>query len=92
MMLVEMVVLEVNNTWEHVPLPFNKSIVGCQWVYTFQIEGTIDHYACILKILDMIKVRFFSNSKNHVSYFSRYGFYLSLASSLIRHKKCLPSS
>ena len=43
-MIEEMTALHANNTWELVPLPSGKSIVGCRWVYTVKVgpDGKID--------------------------------------------------
>ena len=45
-MLEEMAALDANNTWELVPLPTGKTILGCCWVYRVKIKpnGSIDHY------------------------------------------------
>jgi len=36
--------LENNGTWELVPLPPGKTIVGCRWVYTVKVgpNGKVD--------------------------------------------------
>ena len=38
--------LENNGTWELVPLPPGKTIVGCRWVYTVKVgpNGAIDRF------------------------------------------------
>jgi hypothetical protein len=41
-MLDEMVALQSNGTYEHVPLPCDKTIFGCRWVYTANV-GPNDH-------------------------------------------------
>lgn len=43
-MIDEMTALESNNTWELVPLPAGKSIVGCRWVFNVKVgpDGHID--------------------------------------------------
>jgi hypothetical protein len=43
-MELEMEALHQNATWELVPLPPNKQIVGCKWVYTvkFNIDGSLN--------------------------------------------------
>ena len=33
-MLEELTALEKNKTWDLVPYPLGKKIVGCKWVYT----------------------------------------------------------
>nr|KYP44997.1 hypothetical protein KK1_033458 [Cajanus cajan] len=45
-MLDEMDALQTSGTWELVPLPPNKSIVGCRWVYTMKVasNGSIDRF------------------------------------------------
>jgi hypothetical protein len=43
-MELEMKALHHNGTWELVPLPPNKKIVGCKWVYTvkFHLDGSVE--------------------------------------------------
>ena len=43
-MLDEMNVLQNNGTWELVPLPSRKSVVGCRWIFAIKVspDGTID--------------------------------------------------
>ena len=43
-MLDEMNALQNNETWELVPLPSRKSVVGCRWIFAIKVgsEGTID--------------------------------------------------
>ena len=43
-MLDEISVLQNSGTWELVPLPFGKSVVGCKWVFAIKVgpKGTID--------------------------------------------------
>ncbi|CAL2266781.1 unnamed protein product [Prunus armeniaca] len=45
-MNVEMKALQKNGTWEIVPQPEGKKLVGCRWVYTVKhkVDGTIDRY------------------------------------------------
>ncbi|CAL8163966.1 unnamed protein product [Prunus armeniaca] len=45
-MNVEMKALQKNGTWEIVPQPEGKKLVGCRWVYTVKHKayGTIDRY------------------------------------------------
>lgn len=40
----EMEALQKNATWELVPLPKGKKIVGCKWVFTVKLkeDGSID--------------------------------------------------
>ncbi|MCO5554559.1 hypothetical protein L7F22_008089 [Adiantum nelumboides] len=42
----EMVALDVNQTWELVPLPEGKKVIGCKWVYKVKhkADGTIERY------------------------------------------------
>ncbi|MCO5587550.1 hypothetical protein L7F22_041500 [Adiantum nelumboides] len=42
----EMDVLDVNQTWEVVPLPEGKKAIGCKWVYKVKhkVDGTIERY------------------------------------------------
>jgi len=43
-MLDELCALQNNGTWNLVPLPPGKSVVGFQWVFTIKVEpeGTVD--------------------------------------------------
>lgn len=45
-MVEEMTALHSNNTWDIVPLPPDKTTVGCRWVYTVKIgpDGQIDRF------------------------------------------------
>ena len=45
-MEVELKATEANNTWNIVPLPIDKNIVGCQWIYKIKhkVDGTVEHY------------------------------------------------
>jgi hypothetical protein len=45
-MEVEMDALHQNATWELVPLPPGKEIVGCKWVYPmkFNPNGSLDWF------------------------------------------------
>ena len=40
----EMNALQNNGTWELVPLPSRKSVVGCRWIFAIKVghDGTID--------------------------------------------------
>ena len=42
-MLDEMNALQNNGTWELVPLPSRKSVVGCRWIFAIKVgpDGTI---------------------------------------------------
>ncbi|MCO5551967.1 hypothetical protein L7F22_005474 [Adiantum nelumboides] len=42
----EMAALDVNQTWELVPLPKGKKAIGCKWVYKVKhkVDGTIERY------------------------------------------------
>ena len=42
--LNEMNALQDNGTWELVPLPSRKSVVGCRWIFAIKVgpDGTID--------------------------------------------------
>ncbi|MCO5601941.1 hypothetical protein L7F22_056067 [Adiantum nelumboides] len=42
----EMASLDVNQTWELVPLPEGKKAIGCKWVYKVKhkVDGTIERY------------------------------------------------
>jgi len=44
-MLDEMNALQNNGTWELVPLPSWKFVVGCRWIFAIKVgfDGTIDH-------------------------------------------------
>ena len=43
-MIDEMITLESNQTWELVPPPLGKSIVGCRWVFNVKVgpDGQVD--------------------------------------------------
>ena len=45
-MLEELAALEKNDTWELVPSPPGKKVVGCKWVYTVKQnpEGKVERY------------------------------------------------
>jgi histone deacetylase 1/2 len=45
-MVVEYDSLMKNNTWNLVPLPLGKDLVGCKWIYKtkFIVEGHIEKY------------------------------------------------
>lgn len=45
-MSIELAALEANQTWEIVPLPANKKVVGCKWLYKVKYlsDGKIDRY------------------------------------------------
>ena len=45
-MLEELAALEKNNTWDLVPFPIGKKVVGCKWVYTVKQNpnGKIERY------------------------------------------------
>ncbi|GAU27876.1 hypothetical protein TSUD_159700 [Trifolium subterraneum] len=45
-MIDEMCALQSSGTWELVPLPPGKSLVGCRWVYTVKVgpDGKIDRF------------------------------------------------
>ncbi|KAI5335126.1 hypothetical protein L3X38_025259 [Prunus dulcis] len=45
-MNVEMDALNKNKTWDLVPLPRGKKVVGCKWVFTLKhkADGSIDRY------------------------------------------------
>lgn len=42
----EIEALEKNSTWDLVPLPNEKKVVGCRWVFTVKhkTDGSIDRY------------------------------------------------
>ncbi|MCO5552926.1 hypothetical protein L7F22_006445 [Adiantum nelumboides] len=42
----EVATLDVNQTWELVPLPEDKKAIGCKWVYKVKLkaDGTIERY------------------------------------------------
>jgi hypothetical protein len=42
----EIIALEQNHTWDLVLLPYNKSVIGCKWVYKvkFQVDGKVERY------------------------------------------------
>lgn len=37
-MQAELQALERNNTWDLVPLPPGKKVIGCQWVYKVKLK------------------------------------------------------
>ena len=41
-MIADMQALESSHTWELVPLPSRKKVVGCRWVYAIKV-GFDDH-------------------------------------------------
>ena len=45
-MIDEMRALQSSGTWELVPLPPGKSLVGCRWLYTVKVDldGKIDRF------------------------------------------------
>ena len=45
-MLEELAALEKNDTWELVPSPPRKKVVGCKWIYTVKQnpEGKVERY------------------------------------------------
>jgi len=42
----EIIALEKNHIWDLVLLPYNKSVIGCKWVYKvkFQADGKVERY------------------------------------------------
>ena len=42
----EMVALDANETWDLVPLPKGKNVIGCKWVYKVKhnVDGSISRY------------------------------------------------
>lgn len=52
-MNVELEALEVNQTWEVMPLPPNRKSIGCKWIYKtkFKADGSIEKYKARLVIL-----------------------------------------
>lgn len=45
-MVKEMKALRKNNTWELVPLPKGKRLVGCKWVFIvkYKLDGLVERY------------------------------------------------
>lgn len=45
-MNVELTALAQNHTWELVPLPGGKNLIGCKWVYKVKThsEGSLEQY------------------------------------------------
>ena len=45
-MLEELAALEKNKTWDLVPLPIGKKVVGCKWVFTVKQnpDGKVERY------------------------------------------------
>jgi hypothetical protein len=46
----ELSALHKTNTWDLVPLPPGKSVVGCRWVYKIKTnsDGSIEWYKAML--------------------------------------------
>ncbi|BFG30986.1 hypothetical protein CerSpe_172600 [Prunus speciosa] len=44
--------LQKNGTWELVPLPHGKKILGCRWIYTVKLkaDGSIERYKARLVV------------------------------------------
>ena len=42
----EIIAFEQNQTWDLVLLPYNKSAIGCKWIYKvkFQADGKVERY------------------------------------------------
>ena len=42
----EMAALHVNKTWDLVPLPKEKNIIGCKWIYKVKhnADGSVSRY------------------------------------------------
>ena len=42
----EMVALGANHTWELMPLPHDKKVIGCKWVYKVKhnVDGSVSRY------------------------------------------------
>jgi Reverse transcriptase (RNA-dependent DNA polymerase) len=49
-MFEEMRALVKNDTWDMVPIPSRKNIMGCKWVYSVKhtFEGKVDRFKAIL--------------------------------------------
>ena len=45
-MQTELKAMETNRTWSIVPLPLNKNIVGCRWIYKIKhkVDGYVERY------------------------------------------------
>jgi len=45
-MVAEIVDLEQNHAWSTIPLPPNKKVVGCKWVFRikYKADGSIERY------------------------------------------------
>ena len=54
----EMDALDVNETWDLVPLPEGKNVIGCKWVYKvkYNSDGTISRYKARLVARAMHKL------------------------------------
>ena len=51
-MNTKMEVLQKNFTWELVPLPEGKKMVGCRWIFTIKLnpDGSINRYKARLVV------------------------------------------
>lgn len=49
-MITKITALEVNNTWAIIPLPPNKPVVGCKWLYKvkYKPDGSMERYKAML--------------------------------------------
>ena len=57
-MVEEMATLHSTSTWDLVPLPADKSLVGCRWVYTVKIglDGGVDRLKARLVALGYTQI------------------------------------
>lgn len=65
-----MVALHRNGTWDLVPLPLEKYIVACKWVYIvkFHPDGSVDHLKARLVAKVYTKLMVLTMMRHSLSY------------------------